>query len=313
MLFGCGSAEVPSQLEGEPTEVGGDRISTPAPAPPQTAADDGPLTWTGCGISKKAYIAECVAKYTELTGVEIAITGGGATRGIRATAGGASDLGGTCRHSLPSQFPEEQGAVLTHVAWDALVLFTHPDNPVQGITLEQARDVLLGRVTSWDDLGGPAEEIIPVLRRQTVEGKLSGVGYMARLLLFGDPNMDYTEDALFFPSSGPVEECVETTPWAFAVTGVSSAKKRDVRILTLDGVAPTKENIASGRYPLFRPLYLVTKGNPSGRGKDFIDWIKSDDGQAVLSRAGTVNLQQGAALAEKYPHWPTDGSVVRKP
>ena len=54
-------------------------------------------------------------------------------------------------------------------------------------------------------------------------GKISGVGYMTRLLLFGEPGVDYTEEALFFTSSGPIEEYVEATPFAFAVTGVSIA------------------------------------------------------------------------------------------
>ena len=109
----------------------------------------------------------------------------------------------------------------------------------------------------------------------------------------------------------PLEQFVESTEYAFGVTGVSSARKRKVKILAFDGVDPTPQNIASGDYPLFRPLYLVTKGPPAGAKKDFLEWILSDEGQAVLARAGTVNLAEGAALKALFEHWPADTSVIR--
>ena len=271
------------------------------------------LAWTGCGISKKAYMLEAAAAYRKATGVEIIVTGGGATRGIRATAGGQSDIGGSCRHCLPERSDQEKGVVLTQVAWDALVFFTHPGTRVDGITLDQAKAVLRGTITNWRELGGADVAIIPAFRRQTKQGKLSGVGYMTRLMLFDDPTIDYTHNAIFHVSSGPLEDFVEKTPHSFAVTGVSSAKKRlpRVKILRLDGVAPTKENIRSGDYRLFRPLYLVSRGKPAGLAKEFLDWIVGPEGQAVLSRAGTVTLGEGADLKKKFRHWPADTSVIR--
>jgi len=272
------------------------------------------ISWTGCDISKKAYMTDAVAAYREASGVEVVVTGGGATRGIRATAGGTSDIGGTCRHCLPERFPaKEGGVVLTHVAWDALVFFTHPGNSVASISRQQAKDILLGKITNWSELGGDDERIVPAFRRQTVQGKLSGVGYMTRQLLFGEVDVDYGPDALFHRSSGPIETFVEAMPYSFAVTGVSSARKREVQILSLDGVEPTKERIAAGDYPLFRPLYLVTRGEPQGAVKDFIDWIVGPEGQAVLSKAGTVNLEEGSRLVGLFEHWPSsaDGCLIR--
>jgi len=283
--------------------------SAPLPeAEPVPAPERDYLVWTGCDISMNAYVSEAAEEYTRRSGVEVVITGGGATRGIRATVGGMSDIGGTCRHALCEEFPEEEGgALLTHVAWDALVFMTHRSNPVDGISLEQARGILLGRIRNWKELGGPDQAILPVFRRQTTGGKLSGVGYMTRLLLFGDSSVDYTSNALFFASSAPVEEYVEKTPHSFAVTGISSARKRDAKVLSLEGVVPDKASIASGAYPLFRPLYLATDGEPQGRAADFLDWILSEEGQAILSRAGTVNLAEGQDLAARFLHWPEQG------
>ncbi|MHC4952966.1 MAG: phosphate ABC transporter substrate-binding protein [Planctomycetota bacterium] len=287
--------------------------TAPGASPSGESTARAKVSWTGCDISKKAYMTEAAAAYQEKTGVEIVVTGGGATRGIRSTAGGGSDIGGTCRHCLPDVSDEEEGAVMTHVAWDALVFFTHPDNPVRGISQKQAQRILTGSITNWRQLAPewPDEKIVPAFRKQTVLGKLSGVGFMTRLLLFRDTTVEYTNDAMFHRSSGPIESFVETMRFSFAVTGVSSANKRKVRILELDGVAPTKEAIASGDYPLFRPLYLVTKGEPKGEAKKFLDWIVGPEGQKVLSDAGTVNLEEGAALRSKFKHWPQDKSLIR--
>jgi phosphate transport system substrate-binding protein len=126
---------------------------------------------------------------------------------------------------------------------------------------------------------------------------------MTRLLLFGDPEIDFADNALFFKHSAEVEESVENVEFAFAVTGISSARKRDVKILALDGVNPTKENIASGAYGLFRPLYLVTKGAPAGETKQFVDWLLSEKGQQVVSDQGTVNLAEGQSLRATFGFW----------
>ncbi len=284
----------------------------PAPEPLDPVARVA-LTWTGCDISKKAYMVDAANAYRDATGIEISITGGGATRGIRATAGGSSDIGGTCRQCLPTRFPaKEGGIVLTHVAWDALVFFTHADNNVRSITREEAKNILLGKITNWSELGGDDARILLVFRRQTVRGNVSGVGYMTRRMLFGEPEIDYTRDAIFYRSSGPIEKFVEKTPYSFAVTGVSSARKRNVRILELDGVPPTASAIAAGRYALFRPLYLATRGEPQGAAKDFIDWLLGDAGQDVMRAAGTVSLDEGRELGALFAYWPStaDGCVV---
>ena len=296
--------------------VGQKAVPEPPPAPVASAQAEGSesrktITWTGCDISKKAYMLMAASAYTKETGIEIIVTGGGATRGIRATAAGSSDIGGTCRHCLPDIAPEEGDAIMTHVAWDALVFCTHLSNPVESITEKQAQLILTGEITNWTDIKTEVDAlIVPAFRVQTEDGKLSGVGYMTRLLLFDKADQKYTEKALFHRSSGPIERFVEATPYSFAVTGVSSANKRQVKVLQLNGVTPGRKEIASGKYPLYRPLFLVTKGLPSGEVGKFIDWILGPVGQAVLHKAETVNLKEGEELKGKYAGWPEDKSKI---
>ncbi len=263
------------------------------------------VKWTGCGITKKAFMLEAAKAYKKATGITIALSGGGATKGIRAAGAGKADLGGSCRISLPGQFPAEEGNVyMTVVAWDALVPVVSAKNPVDSITTEQLKKVLTGKITNWKELGGPDKKILVVARK----GKISGVGYMTRKIIFGDPNVDFAADALLVKSSGPLENKVKSDPTAIGVTGVSSANKRvragePIKILKVDGNEATVANIASGSYPTFRPLYIATKGQPSGKAKAFIDWLLSDAGQKVVEEAGTVSLKQGAGLKAKYQYW----------
>ncbi len=261
------------------------------------------LTWTGCGITKKAFMAEIAKVYEEKTGVKIRISGGGATKGIRAVSAGSSDMGGSCRHRLIDSdgiiHEEERDAKLIPVAWDALVAIVNRDNPVNNISLENLKKVYDGKIISWKDLGGKDKRI--VLLSRGGQGKYSGVGYMFRCFVFNDREYDFKARSLIFKSTAPLERKVEKTLTAFGVTGISSAKKRRVKVLSLDGVSPTKENIASGKYPLFRPLYITVNKNRTKPGvRRFVDFILSPEGQAVISSQGTVNLSEGKALA---PLW----------
>ena len=101
-------------------------------------------------------------------------------------------------------------------------------------------------------------------------------------------------------SSGPVEAAVEQTGSAIAFTGVSSAKKRTVKMLAIDGKEPSAQNIASGQYTLYRPLYLVVPQSPSSAVSKFAEYAVSDEGQAVIAAAGTVPLAANNRLSPLY-------------
>ena len=270
-----------------------------------TAAQTDPLIFKGCSVTRRAFMSELAVAYEKTTGKNIDVMGGGATLGIRAAAAGDADIDGTCRPPLPDLFNEEKGVYMTLIAWDGLVFITHTSNPVDGITLQQAKDILSGKITNWRELGGADKRIIAVFRSQVPEhgGKVSGVGYMARLMVFNDPDIDFIKNGLFFKHSAEVERTIEKVGYTFGITGVSSARKRKVKILNLNGIEPTKENIASAKYPLFRPLYLVTKGKPAGEAKAFIDWLLSKEGQKIVSDQGTVNLEEGRGLKAKFRFW----------
>ncbi len=252
------------------------------------------LHWAGCGITKKAFMAELAAAYEKKTGVHIDLAGGGATKGIRQTADLTVDMGGTCRMTLPESDSRELHVTLHPVAWDALTVIAHKSNQVRNLTTDQIRAIYLGKITNWKEVGG-ADQPIHLYVRQ---GHISGVGYAIRQYLFQDSTVDFVTSYVV-PSSGPLEKAVETDPLAVGITGVSSARKRDVSLVAIDGREPTVENVKNGSYGLYRPLYLVSSASPSPAVKDFIAFAESPDGRKVLRATGTVPYMDAPNLMTK--------------
>jgi len=93
------------------------------------------------------------------------------------------------------------------------------------------------------------------------------------------------------PSGGIVEQTIEKTPEGFAATGFTSARTRAFRMLNVDGVAPTKKNIVSGKYPMKRPLYLVIPADPKPETRKFVEYILSGAGQRFISSLGAISLK----------------------
>lgn len=252
------------------------------------------IKWAGCGISKKAFMKELAKAYTKKTGIKIKLSGGGATKGIRNAAKGVIDIGGACRVSL-ERHPQERNAFQIPVAWDALVAFVHKDNPVDDITFSQLHKVYTGKIKNWKQLGGKNAPIELYVRR----GKMSGVGRTLRELVFANYNQKF-KATYVVKSSGPVEKGVLKNLNGFGVSGISSAKKRDFKLLKLDGKAPTYENIKNGSYALYRPLYLVIRrGNKDPLIRNFIKYAVSSEGQKIIRAQGTVPYAEALHLVMK--------------
>jgi phosphate transport system substrate-binding protein len=253
------------------------------------------LSWVGCGITRNAFMSDLAAAYEEQTGVNISITGGGATKGIRAITSKQADIGGACRFTLDKS-REEAGANMIPVAWDALVVVVHKSNPVDSISLKQLRDLYQGKITNWSQLGGKKQPLELLIRK----GKISGVGYTLRQHLFEDREAEFKSEYVF-PSSGPLEKTVEKNPKAIAVTGIASAHKRDLKILKLEGRDPNFENIRTGNYLLYRPLYLVhSKNSPHSLESDrFIQFALGPKGREIIRHNQVVPYFDGMLLLQK--------------
>ena len=253
------------------------------------------LRWVGCSITKLAFMEDLAMAWTAKTGHTISIAGGGATKGIRQAASKEVDMGGTCRYKL-DHTAEESKAYFEPIAWDALVVIVHPDNPLKDISKNQLRDIFLGKINNWKELNGNNQPIHVFAR----EGKITGVGYTMRKLLFANYSQDFTATKLF-EDSGPLEKALESDPLAIGVTGISSARKRALKILSLEGRSPDYENIRSGNYLFYRPLYIAYN-ELSGKAKlikNFINFAHSPEGMAIIRKNGVVPYTEALPLISK--------------
>ncbi len=254
------------------------------------------ITWAGCGITKKAFMSELAKAYEEKTGIHVMLQGGGATRGIRDTVKMKMDMGGSCRMSLPGQERSELYAALHPVAWDALVIVINKENKIKNLSKKQIRDIYLGKITNWKQVGGQNAKINLYVRR----GKISGVGYAIRQYLFQDSNLDFVTPSKYrMRSSGPLEKSIMKDRYGIGITGVSSARKRDIKIISIDNKSPTYENVKLGKYLLYRPLYLVTTPTPSPKVKEFVSFAMSKEGRKIIRENGTVPYLDAPKLMSK--------------
>ena len=258
------------------------------------ANDNNTIRWAGCGINKKAFMAELAKGYEKKTGIKVVLEGGGATRGIRETSALKLDIGGSCRMSLPETDRTELYASLHPVAWDALAIIVHKSNPVKNLSTRQIKAIYSGKISNWKQLGGKDAPIKLYVR----QGNISGVGYAIRQYIFKDGGMEF-QTKYRVKSSGPLEKAVEKDPLAMGITGISSARKRNVKVIEFDGKQPSMDNLMAGKYQLYRPLYLVTSPKPSKKVKEFISFAMSRDGRKIIRDNQTVPYKDAPNLMSK--------------
>ena len=228
---------------------------------------------------------ELANAYKAKTGTEIILEGGGATKGIRRVNNMDVHIGGSCRNKIKGH-PEERYSRLNPVAWDALVVIVHKDNPIENISIDDLKLVIDNKIQNWNQLTDSKDGAVEFHAR---EGKNSGVGRMLRGLVFGNYEQEF-QAYTFHPSTGPLEKAIEQSSNGIAITGISSAQKRDVKIISLNGYKPTPENIYNGQYILYRPLYIVTNvRNPRySEVKEFLSFAHTSEGRKIIESQGVV-------------------------
>jgi phosphate transport system substrate-binding protein len=243
------------------------------------------LTASGCSVSNVGYLTDLAKEYERRTGIRVVVRGGGSAVGIEDLRSAKVDFAASCR-SRSAGDPED--VTFIQVAWDALVFIVHPSNPLTSVSLDDVRSIYAGGTTNWRQLKG-ANSPIKVFISRARQG-LSGVEASTNALVLKGKEPVETPNALFLASTAIVEQMVETTTDGFATTGYTSARKRKVKILKVDGIAPSVENIIQKRYPLKRPLYILLPKYPKPAARQFVNFVLSKDGQQYLRSLNVISL-----------------------
>ncbi|HET7087333.1 MAG TPA: phosphate ABC transporter substrate-binding protein [Anaerolineae bacterium] len=231
--------------------------------------------------------------------VRISVTGGGSGTGIASLINGTADIANASRAMKSEERAEAESngiqPVEIPVARDAIAVIVHPDNPVESLTLQQISDIYSGKITNWKEVGGEDRPIV-LLSRETNSG--THVYFLEEVIRLGDSENKtlFSPDTLLLPSSEGITAEVRQNLNAIGYDGLGyvTPDVKTVAVAAEPGapyVKPSIESVNAGQYPIARPLFMYTNGEPGGTVKEFIDWILGPDGQAIVARLGFVPLK----------------------
>jgi phosphate transport system substrate-binding protein len=228
--------------------------------------------------------AEEFMKKTPATKVQV--TGGGSGTGLAALQNGTTDIAMSSREMKATEGEKlrsryNASAVEIPVAKDGVTFYVHESSPVNSLTKEQLRDIYLGDVTNWKQVGGPDAPIVVYSRENS-----SGTYVFVKDNVLGGE--DFAASAQTLPGTAAVVNAVAKEKNGIGYGG--SAYAKGIKELKVkqgnEEIAPTAENIKSGKYPLSRNLYFYLGNKPAGEVKAFIDFALSPEGQAVVTKVG---------------------------
>lgn len=219
--------------------------------------------------------------------VKISISGGGSGNGIKALIDGSTDIADSSRFIKDKEVKlavkNGQYPVPFAVAYDCIVPVVHPSNTMTNITMAQLKDIYMGKIKNWKDIGGPDRPIV-VISRDTSSGtyEVWHKKVLKKKRVF--------PGALLQASNGAVSQAVAKNKNAIGYIGIGYMDA-GVKPLTVDGVKGTSETTLDGSFPISRPLFMFTPGWPKGDTLNFINFVlHPQKGQKLVSGAGYVPL-----------------------
>jgi phosphate transport system substrate-binding protein len=245
----------------------------------------------------QAWAEDFMVKYPN---VSVAVTGGGSGTGIAAMINGTTDISESSRQIKKEEIEAAQknGVDPTEfkVGLDGLAVVVNPKNPVKELTMDQLRDIFMGTTTNWKDVGGNDGKIV-LLSRESNSG--THLYFKEHVLRRGNEKgpEEFATSALLMPSSQAIADEIATNVNAIGYYGLGyvSEKQKAIAVAPMAGapaVLPSTGAVISGEYPISRPLFMYTKGQPSGVIKSFMDFVLSEEGQKIVQELDFVPLKQ---------------------
>ncbi|MFA5005077.1 MAG: phosphate ABC transporter substrate-binding protein [Candidatus Omnitrophota bacterium] len=218
---------------------------------------------------------------------DISVRGGGSGVGIASIIDGTCDIGNSSRPIKDSEL--EKAAtngkdIKAHVvAMDGIAVVINPGNNISTLSKQQIKDIYTGKISNWSELGGLSAKIV-VISRDTSSGTFEAFAELAL------DKSKVRPDALMQASNQAVASTVARTPGAIGYVGLGYISP-EVKAVAVNGVMPSKETVLSNKYPIGRPLFMYTNGEPKGTASELLNFIKSTEGQKLVEKEGFVGLK----------------------
>lgn len=285
MMTGCNSKTAADNSTSGSTSGSTPEVVTSTEAPDKTENKSLSGTISLAGSTSMQKLADALAEtFMEAhSGVTVTVEYSGSSAGIESLLGGSCDIGDASRNLKDSE--KEGGAVENIVAIDGIAVIVDKNNSVDGLTKQQLSDIYTGVITNWSEVGGSDTPIVVV-------GREAGSGTRGAFEEILDV-ADACKYAVECDTTGAAMAKVASTEGAIGYVSLDVLDD-SVNALKLDEVEPTSENIVAGTYFLCRPFVMATKGEISEQNElvqAFFDFIKSEDGKAVVKAVGLITAE----------------------
>jgi phosphate transport system substrate-binding protein len=237
---------------------------------------EGVLRYAGATTLQRFFMPEVGRIFTNDTAIKVKIQGGNTGPGIKALLKGDVDMAGAGR--LLTDAEKQQGLVEHFLGWDVLAIIVHEDNSLENLTREQLQGIFSGELTNWQQVGGADNPIVVV-----TSPKGSGMRNAVKKLILHEK--DYLNREIVSAIVAASDQQVSMFSVGITALSRSMLDADHVKTIKVAGVAATVENVVAGKYPLTKPLTLVTNGEPQGDLARFVDLVKSPKGKGALQRS----------------------------
>ncbi|MEO8458990.1 MAG: substrate-binding domain-containing protein [Dokdonella sp.] len=265
-------------------------------AAPISAANT--LVWRGDLATARGIIIDLAKQYEKDRKVHIALEPFSTVSGIDAVSAGRADLAGSARPMFGSR-DEEKNLNFVPTALDAIVPITNPRNPVNNLSLRQVRQIYLGKIKNWKDVGGNDAEI----NLYSVAAPTDGIEYSMRYLIYRKGDQRISAPRLYL-NTGSLEEAVTLDANSLGLSTLSGVwNRKDIKMLSVSGIPASTSSISNGTYPLYTTLFLVTRFVDLRQAMvdDFVAYLTTPDAKDIMRRHQLVPYVDAADLVARAP------------
>lgn len=277
---GCSGTATSSVADSDSSAAGTSASEASSAEASATEELSGTLSMNGSTSMEKVIKAVNGAFMEKNKGVTVNLNLTGSGTGIQEASEGKCDIGNSSR-KLKDEEAEKLDA--TVVGLDGIALVVNPVNKLEDISIENLAKVYSGEITNWKELGGDDKAIV-VIGREDGSGTRDGF----ESIVMGDKEPKYAQE---LESTGSVINAVATTDGAIGYASLANVDET-VKALKVGGVEATEENVKSGTYEVQRPFICATlKGSDNKLVKAYLDFILSEEGQALVLAQGAVPVK----------------------
>jgi phosphate transport system substrate-binding protein len=222
-------------------------------------------------------------------GTTFDIAAEGSTTGIAAIIDGTAQIGMSSRRAKPAEMGAAAAKGInmkpTIVAYDGLGVIVNSANPITNLTKKQVEQIFTGDVTDWSAVGGKGGKI-SIYTRNTSSGTYSDWKELAM------KKRDYASGSQKMAGHEQIAAEVGKNPNGVGYVGLAYMKAGGIKVVSIDGAAPSQQAVRNKTWPYARPTFYYTNGEPTGLAKQFVDFTIGPTGQKIVDRVGFVGIHE---------------------